>query len=87
MEWSHLQLQYRLQTKNIECLFADIWSDNNIAFIIGCKANSSRVANALNIHEEAIYDDFEHSFMIINLFMEKYLRGYDLKEHIREKKW
>lgn len=74
-EWSHLQLLYRLYAKNIDCLFADIWFDSNIAFMIGVKATEDRVAEAFGVHKEVIYNDFEHGLMIVNLFQEKYLRG------------
>ena len=74
-EWGHLQIQYRLKSKGIECLYADVWFDNNMAYILGAKANAYKVAQALKIKEECIYDDFEHGFMIINLFQEKYIRG------------
>ena len=77
-EWSHLQLQYRLKSKNIECLSADIWFDNNMAYVLSPKASKGKVAEALGVHEECVYDDFEKGWMLINLFMEKYLRGYDL---------
>ena len=75
IEWSHLQLLDRLHYKGIECLFADIWVDNNIAYLIGVRADKSRVADALHISEDVIYSDPDKGFMIINLFQEKYLRG------------
>ena len=75
IEWSHLQLLDRLHYKGIECLFADLWMDNNIAYLIGVHADKSRVADALHISEEVIYSDLDKGFMIINLFQEKYLRG------------
>ena len=75
VEWSHLQILYRLHSKGIECLFADIWWDNNMAFLVGVKASDERVARALGIKEEVIYNDYEHGLMILNLFKEKYLRG------------
>lgn len=81
IEWSNFQIQYRLKQQGIECLYADIWYDNNIAFIIGAKANAARVARALRIHVESIYDDFEHGFMILNLLEEKLLRkGLSIEE-------
>jgi hypothetical protein len=49
--------------------------DNNIAYLIGVRADKSRVADALHISEEVIYSDLDKGFMIINLFQEKYLRG------------
>lgn len=75
IEWSHLQIMYRLKAKNIECLFADIWYDNNLAYILGAKADVNRVAEVLGVHEEVIYDAGENPILIINLFQEKYLRG------------
>ena len=74
-EWSHLQIQYRLEAKGIECLFADIWYDENIAYIVGVKAKKERVASVLGVNNECVYDDSEHGLMILNLFQEKYLRG------------
>ena len=74
-EWSHLQIQYRLWAKGIECLMADIWYGNNLAYLIGVKASRRDVADALNIHEDVVYDAGEMPILIINLFQEKYLRG------------
>ena len=73
-DWLHHQIRDRLYFKNIECLFVDIWDCNSIAFIIGCTGSVDDVARALNIHKSSIYDDFEHSLMIINLFEEKLKR-------------
>lgn len=73
-EWSHLQIQYRLKAKGIDCLTADIWCDKNIAYIVGAKAHSDEVAKALGIHQECVYDDSEKGFMILNLFQEKFIR-------------
>ena len=75
LEWSHFQILDRLHFKGIECLFADIWNDNNIALLFACKADKDRVASALGVDSDCIYDDFEHGLMIINLFQEKYIRG------------
>ena len=78
-EWTHLQLLDRLHYKGIECLRADIWFDNNLAYLIGVKASRERVAEALHLHPEVVYSNPEDCIMIINLFQEKYLRG-DLDE-------
>lgn len=72
--WTHHQIRDRLFAKGIECLFVDIWSDDDVAWVVGT-TNSSRLADALNIHEEVVYCDYDHGFAIINLFKEKYLRG------------
>ena len=74
-EWSHLQIQYRLKAKNIDCLSADIWWDNNLAYIIGAKAHKEAVADALGVNRECVYDNSEMGLMILNLFQEKFLRG------------
>lgn len=74
-EWSHIQILDRLYYKNIDCLFADIWYGSDMAFLIGVKESESVIARVLGVHQEVIYNDFEHGMMIINLFQEKYLRG------------
>ena len=74
-EWTHIQIADRLKYKGIEFLMVDIWTDDNMAWIIGCRESDSTVADALNIHKECIYNDSEHSLMILNLFQEKYIRG------------
>lgn len=80
-EWEHLQIQYRLKAKGIECLTADIWWDENLAIVIGAKATPNRVAEALGVDEDVIYDDSERGWMILNLFQEKALRlGCDINE-------
>lgn len=73
--WTHFQILDRLLEKNVECMFVDIWTDDNIAVLVGCKANDFEIARALNISERVIYNDEEHAFVILNLFQEKYLRG------------
>lgn len=73
-EWVHLQILDRLHYKKIGCLFADIW-DNDLCFILGCNAYSDKIAQALGVNEECVYNDIEHNFIIVNLFQEKYLRG------------
>ena len=74
-EWSHIQIMDRLKSEGIDCLFADIWTDDNMAFIVGCNERTHKIAGVLNIHEEVIYNDSEHSFIMLNLFQEKYIRG------------
>ena len=75
IEWSHLQIIDRLYAKGIECLSADIWYENNLAYIIGAKASRERVAEVLGVHDEVVYEQPELCLMILNLFQEKYLRG------------
>ena len=80
IEWGHLQLLDRLHYKGIDCFMADIWFDNNLAILIGCNASSERIADALHISKECIYNHSDHSFVLLNLFMEKYYRGMLDKE-------
>ena len=74
-DWYHFQILERLNSQGVECLFADIWTDNNIAFLIGCNERDGKIADVLGIHRECVYNDFEHSFVILNLFQEKCLRN------------
>ena len=78
LEWSHLQIMYRLKAEGIECLSADIWFDENLAIVIGADASKGDVASALNVNEKVVYDLGVKPLYIINLFEEKYLRGMDL---------
>lgn len=71
----HKQIQHRLWAKGIECVFADIYWDMNIAFLIGCYAHTDRIAQALGVDEQVVYGNNEQGLVIINLFEEKYLRG------------
>ena len=73
-EWSHLQILDRLDRKGVPCIATDIWIDNNLAILTGCTAFTSKIANALNIHEEVIYPVGDTTMIIINLYMEKCLR-------------
>ena len=74
-EWAHLQILYRLHAKGINCLRADIWTDNNMAYLFLSDTNSNKIANALGVHEEVVYNQDFEGLVIINLFQEKYLRG------------
>ena len=76
-EWEHLQILDRLYVKDIQCYQADIWANNEMAYLLGCRESNNKIAKALNIHEEVLYSDGEHDFVIINLFKEKMLRGLD----------
>ena len=75
IEWSHIQLLKYLNENGIECVFADMWTDDNIAWLVGCNTNNRRLAKVLGVHEECIYNHMDQCFVIINLFQEKYLRG------------
>lgn len=74
-EWAHKQILYRLWDKDIECLFADIWYDNNMALLIGCfSTNTERIASVLGVHTDVIYMAPEQGLIILNLFQEKCIR-------------
>lgn len=73
-EWSHLQILDRLDRKGVPCIAVDIWTDNNLAILIGCTAFQYKIASALNIHEEVIYIIGDTTMVVINLYMEKCLR-------------
>lgn len=74
--WEHIQILDRLRLNGVECIAADIWFDDNMAYLIGCKGKTKKVAQILGIHERCIYIDYDKDFMLINLFQEKFLRGY-----------
>ena len=74
-EWEHIQIMDRLYLNNVDCLFADIWWDNNLAILVGTTSKIETIAEVLNIHKEVIYSLEEKGLVIINLFQEKYLRG------------
>ena len=73
IEWSHLQIMYRLKAKGIECIRADIWFDNNLAIIIGANASNHEVAEALKIDDRCVYSD-GFGIIVINLYYEKAIR-------------
>ena len=77
--WEHIQIMDRLYLNDVECLFADIWWDNNLAILIGTTSKIGVIADVLNVHQEVVYSLDEKGLIIINLFQEKYLRG-DLDE-------
>ena len=77
-EWAHTALLDRLHEKDIDCYFADMWED--VAFLIGCTSNRERIARALDMHEDCVYVDSEHCFVILNLFQEKTIRESENNE-------
>lgn len=73
--WEHKQIIDRLHSQGIDCYSADIWFDNNMAFLMGVDPSKrDKVARVLKLHNEVIYVDGEHQFMILNLYQEKDLR-------------
>ena len=73
--WEHIQIRDRLHYKGIDCYQADIWFDDDVAYLMGCYASQSAIAEALGVHEEVVYCQVDHGFVILNLYKEKILRA------------
>ena len=73
-EWSHIQIQNRLHAKGLPCSFVDIWSNKNIAILLGCNVYTERIAEVLGVHEDCIYNWSDQAMIIINLYQEKCIR-------------
>ncbi len=74
VEWSFLQIQYRLKSQNIDCLQVINWFDDNVIILIGCNAYMDRIARALGVDEESMVQDLDIGITVINLFKEKVIR-------------
>ena len=80
VEWSFLQIMYRLKAFKIDCLQVFNWFDNDDILLIGVREMyPDRIAKALGVHKECISLDSDVGICVVNLFKEKYLRG-DLEE-------
>ena len=79
-EWSHLQILTRIHAKGLPCLFADIWSDDNIAWLVGCNVFTDKIADVLGIHSDCVYNQGDQSFIVINLLLEKCIRKLEDEE-------
>ena len=77
VEWSFIQILNRIHSKNLPCLAVDVFGED-IIYLVGCNVFTSKIAEVLGVHEECICNQSDQAFIIINLFKEKYLRGYDL---------
>lgn len=73
IEWNYLQILDRLHAKGVPCLFADIWRDDML-YLVGCNAFSSKIAEVLGVHEESVYNQSDQAFVIVNLYQEKCIR-------------
>ena len=81
--WDYMQILYRLHSQGIKCVSVDTYFDENVAFIIGCFASSSKIANALNLDIKSIYGNNDYGVVILNLYKEKaYRLGIDV-----DKEW
>ena len=84
--WEHIQILDRLYLKKIDCYKADIWYNNDMAYLLGVRSSAEKIAKTLNLHPEVVYHDGENDFMILNLFQEKYLRKMEEDLVGRERK-
>ncbi len=73
-EWKHLQILNRFHSLGLPCMFADMWSDDNLVILVGCNVYPNKIANALGVHEECIYCELDQAFVIVNLYQEKCIR-------------
>ena len=74
VEWSFLQIQYRLKSKGIDVLQVLNWYDDNSIVLTGVRAYPEKVARALGVNQECIVSDSDVGIMVINLFKEKVMR-------------
>lgn len=73
--WEHVQIMDQLNKHKIDHYRADMWVDDNIAYIFGCKeTDNQKIAKVLGIHVECVYNDYENMLVILNLFQEKIIR-------------
>lgn len=79
-EWSHLQILNRIHAKGLPCLFVDMWTDDNIVWLVGCNVFTDKIADVLGVHKDCVYNQSDQSFIIIDLFMEKCIRRLEEEE-------
>lgn len=71
----HYEILCRLWANKIKCLYADIYPNNTIAFLIGCYENTNKIARVLGLDKECVYGNNETGIVILNLFQQRYLWG------------
>ena len=81
-EWEHEQILNRLHSQGINCVMADIWFDNNMAFLLGCFADTDKIAKALGLHKESVYGNLDNGLVLLNLYQEKHIRWYEKVEEL-----
>ena len=74
VEWSFLQIQYRLKSKGIDVLQVLNWGDDDSIVLTGVRAYPEKVAKALGVNTECIVSDSDVGIMVVNLFKEKVMR-------------
>lgn len=80
--WEHEQILNRLHSKDIDCVMADIYFDNNMAFLLGCFASVDKIAKALGLHKESVYGNLDSGLVILNLYQEKHIRWSEKVEEL-----
>lgn len=75
VEWSHIQLFHHLWDNGIKCLYCDMYTDDNLAIIVGCNALDNELSRVLGVHKDCIYRFDELGLIVLNLYQEKCLRG------------
>lgn len=81
-EWEHEQILNRLHSKDIDCVMADIYFGNNMAYLLGCFASVDKIAKALGLHKESVYGNLDSGLVILNLYQEKHIRWYEKVEEL-----
>ena len=77
VEWSFLQIMYRLKAFNVDCLQVFNWFEGDAILITGIREMyPDRIAKALGVHKECISLDADIGICVVNLFMEKALRTF-----------
>lgn len=74
VEWGHIQILKRLNSNGVECIGADIWFDKNMAYLMGCFADTDKIARVLGLHKESVYGNLDNGLVLLNLYQEKDLR-------------
>lgn len=73
--WEHIQILDRLHLNGIECFSADIWFDNDMAYLTGCFEHTDKIAKVLGLNRESVYNDVDCGLVLLNLYKEKMIRN------------
>ena len=77
--WEHEQILNRLHSQGIDCVVADIYFDKNMAYLVGCFADTYKIAKVLGLHKESVYGNNDNGIVLLNLFQEKCIRKREIK--------
>ena len=70
VEWSHIQLQNHLWDNNIQCLYCDMYTNDNLAILVGCNVLDYELSRVLGVHKDCIYRFDELGLIVLNLYQE-----------------